>query len=115
MTLIDLTQMSTDDLINLILAQAQQVAKLQAEIDELSMKVDKGKKLPTISVNLSQPPSNEQKGNTIDKRKRHKHGPPQEYPSHEISLALQPERIIDIKPKWLTKNRLQNCHKPKPK
>ena len=81
----DLAQMSKDDLIEMILAQAQQVAKLQAEIEALRLRLDKGKKPPIISANLSQPPQ------------------------------LHPDRIIEIKPKWRTTNRLQNCHKPKQK
>jgi hypothetical protein len=108
---IDFTQMSKDDLINLILAQAQQVAKLQAEINELSMRLDKGTRLPIISVNADQGSSNEQKGKAIDGLKKLKQG----RASYEIPLASQPDILIDIKPKWLTKNRLQNCHKPKQK
>ena len=76
MTRIDLAQMSQDELIDLILAQAQQVAKLQAEVEALRMKLDKGKKPPTNSGNSSQPPSKDQKSNVSDQRKRHKHGPP---------------------------------------
>ena len=85
MTSTDLAQLSKDDLIEMIMAQAQQVTKLKAEIEALRLRLDKGKRLPTISANFSQPPQ------------------------------LHPDRIIEIKPKWRTTNRLQNCHKPKSK
>ena len=89
MTQTDLAQMSKDDLIDLVLAQTQQVAKLQAEIEALRLRQDKGRMLPIIS----QSPSNDM------------HRLPQ----------LQPDPIINIKPTWRTTNRLQNCHKPKSK
>jgi hypothetical protein len=60
MTLPDLAQMSKNDLINLNLAQAKLIAKLQAGIDDLSKKLDKGMKFPTIRVNLFQPPSDDE-------------------------------------------------------
>lgn len=98
MTRIDLAQMSQDELIDLILAQAQQVVKLQAEVEALRMKLDKGKKPPTNSGNSSQPPSKDQKSNVSDQRKRHKHGPPHGHVKYERSLVSQPDHIIEIKP-----------------
>ena len=75
MTRLDLAQMSQDELIHLILAQAQQVAKLieqnaklQAEIDALRLKLDKGKKPQTNSGNSSQPPSKDQKSSIFSIR-----------------------------------------------
>jgi hypothetical protein len=51
MTRNDLAQMSHDELIDLVLLQAQQNAKLQADVDALRMKLDKGKKPLTDSGN----------------------------------------------------------------
>jgi len=57
MTRNDLTQLSQDELIDLVLAQVEQNAKLQAEIEALRLKLEKGKKPPTNSGNSSQPPA----------------------------------------------------------
>jgi transposase len=105
MTRIDLAQMSQDEMIDLVLAQAQQVAnlveqnaKMQAEIEALRMKLDKSKKPPTNSGNSSQPPSKDQKGNATDKRKKHKHGPARGHTKYERPFVAQPDHIIEIKP-----------------
>jgi transposase len=100
MTRNDLARMSQDALIDLVLAQAQQVANLQAEVEALRMKLDKGKKPPTNSGNSSQPPSKDQKGNSIDKQKRHKHGPAQGHAKHERPFVSQPDHIVELKPKF---------------
>jgi transposase len=100
MTRTDLAQMSQEAMIDLILAQAQQVANLQAEVEVLRMKLEKGKKPPTNSGNSSQPPSQDQKGNTSEKRKRHKHGPPQGHVKHDRPLVSQPDQIVEVKPKF---------------
>ena len=67
MTRTELDRMSQEELIDLILAQAQQFAKmaeqnakLQAEIDAFRMKLAKSKKPPS-----SQPPSKDQKSEHI--------------------------------------------------
>jgi hypothetical protein len=111
MTKIDLTHMSKDALNNLLLAQVLQVTKLQPEVDDLKLKLDKSQNLAIISANLPQTSLNEQKGSPIDKRSGNYNVPL----INETPLAAQPDHIINIKPKWQTKNRLQNCHKPKPK
>lgn len=103
-TITDHTQMSRDELIKLVLAQALQIAKLQAEIDAARLKLEKGRKPEIISALIHQPPSQVPKGNALDQLKKPEHGLPQ----------LPSDAVIDIKPKWRTTNRLQNCHKPKP-
>jgi len=99
MTRVDLAQMSHDELIDLVLAKAQQVSAMQAEIDALRMKLDKGKKPPTNSGNSSQPPSKDQKANAGNKRKRHKHGPPAGHVKYERPFVSDPDHIIENKPK----------------
>lgn len=87
MTRADLAQMSQDELIDLILAQFQQVAKLQAEVEALWMKLEKSHKHLTNYGNSSQPPSKGQKGNTAEKWKKHKHGPPKGHVKYERAFV----------------------------
>ena len=105
MTGSDLSQLSRDELIDLVLAQVEQNAKLQAEIEALRLKLEKGKKPPTNSGNSSQPPSRDQKGNLAPKRKKHKHGPPQGHEKHERKFVARPDHLVEIKPKVC-----QECH-----
>ncbi len=56
MTPDDLAQMSREELIQLILAQFEQLAQLKADYEALRLKLEKGKKPPTNSSNSSQPP-----------------------------------------------------------
>lgn len=97
MTRNDLTQLSQDELIDLVLAQVEQNAKLQAEIEALRLKLEKGKKPPTNSGNSSQPPSQDQKGNLPPKRKKHKHGPPHGHQKYERKFVAQPDHIVEVK------------------
>ena len=92
MTRQDLTRLSNDELIDLVLEK-------QAEIEALRLKLEKGKKPPTNSGNSSQPPSQDQKGNLALKRKKHKHGPPAGHAKHEREFVAQPDHIVEIKPK----------------
>jgi hypothetical protein len=50
MTRNDLAQMSHDELIDLVLAQAQENAKLQADVDALRVKLEKAKSRRRIRV-----------------------------------------------------------------
>jgi len=98
MTRNDLAHMSQAELIDLVLAQAEQNARLQAEIEVLRLTLEKGKKPPTNSGNSSQPPSRDQKGNLPPKRKRHKHGPPQGHAKYERQFVSQPDHMVELKP-----------------
>ena len=93
-----LTELDREALIELILQQAQQVAALQAEIEVLRKKLEKGKKPRTNSSNSSQPPSRDQKGNMPEKRKKRRHGPPRGHPKHERKFVVQPDHIVEVKP-----------------
>lgn len=86
-----MTQLSHDKLVNLVLEQ-------QAEIEALRMKLDKGKKPPTNSGNSSQPPAQDQKGNTSSKQKRHRHGPPKGHAKFERKFVSQPDHVVELKP-----------------
>jgi transposase len=91
MTREDVTQLSHDKLVNLVLEQ-------QAEIEAMRMKLDKGKKPPTNSGNSSQPPAQDQKGNTSSKQKRHRHGPPKGHAKFERKFVSQPDHVVELKP-----------------
>lgn len=98
MTHNDLAQLSREELIGLVLAQFEQVTKLQAEVDALRLKLEKNQKPPTDSSNSSQPPSQDQKGNLPAKRKRRRHGPPLGHAKHEREFAANPDHIVEVKP-----------------
>jgi len=57
----ELDGLTKTELVHLILAQAEQLVKLQAEYDALKLKFEKNQKPPTSSRNSSQPPSKDQK------------------------------------------------------
>jgi transposase len=98
MTRDDLARMSRDELIDLALADYAKLQALQAEVEALKMKLEKGKKPPTNSSNSSQPPSRDQKSDLTKKRKRHKHGPPVGHVKHERKLVAEPDHVVEIKP-----------------
>jgi transposase len=105
MTRNDLAQMSREELIDLVLAHfqqgvklAEQNAQLQVEIEALRLKLEKGRKPPTNSGNSSQPPSRDQKGNLLPKRKKNKHGPPTGHVKYEREFVAEPDHVVEIKP-----------------
>lgn len=91
MTRDDLARMNREELIDLAL-------ELNAEIEALKMKVEKGKKPPTNSGNSSQPPSRDQKINLPEKRKKHRHGPPVGHVKYERKFVAEPDHLVEIKP-----------------
>ncbi|MBE3038194.1 MAG: IS66 family transposase [Chloroflexi bacterium] len=98
MTQDELAQKSRDELIDLVLAQFEQITKLRADYEALKLKLEKGKKPPTNSSNSSQPPSRDQKSNPPASRKKHRHGPPQGHPKHERKLVAEPDHVVEVKP-----------------
>ena len=98
MTRQELAQMSRDELMDLILLQAQQIAVLQSEIEALQKKWEQGKKPPTNSGNSSQPPSRDWKSNLPTERKRHRRGPPPGHAKQERKLVVNPDHIVEVKP-----------------
>jgi transposase len=97
-----LAELDREALIELILQQAQQIATLQAEMEVLRKKLEKGKKPPTNSGNSSQPRSRDQKGNLPTKRKKRRHGPPLGHRKYERKFVVQPDHVVEVKP--------QVCH-----
>ena len=98
-----LAELEREALIELIMQQAQQIGTLQAEIEVLRKKLEKGKKPPRNSGNSSQPPSRDQKGNMPQKRKKRRHGPPLGHPKCERKFVAQPDHVVEVKP--------QVCHR----
>jgi transposase len=98
MTQNDVAQMSRDELIQLVWQQYEQNLKLQAEVEALKLKLEKGRKPPTNSSNSSQPPSQDQKANLPAKRKKHRHGPPIGHVKYERKFVAQPDQIVEVKP-----------------
>jgi transposase len=104
MTQDDLSQLSRDELIQMILTQYQQnvalqetVAQLKADNEALRLKLEKGKKPPTNSSNSSQPPSRDQKRSLPVDRHKRKHGPPLGHAKHERKLVANPDQIVEVK------------------
>src|SRR5512137_77590 len=98
MTRDDLAQMSRDELIEQVLADHARLQELQAEIEALKLKLEKGKKPPTNSSNSSQPPSRDQKVNRPKERKRHRHGPPVGHVKYMRKFVANPDHIVEVKP-----------------
>jgi transposase len=107
----DLEQLSKEDLIKIIMMQAQQLAeyqveiaamreefkKLKADYEALKMKFEKHQKPPTSSKNSSQPPSKDQKVNKDKGKHRHKHGSPFGHEKHEREFVAQADHILNIR------------------
>jgi transposase len=99
MTRNEMAELSRDELIDLILMQAEQKAVLQSEVEALRKKLEQGKKPPTNSGNSSQPPSRDWKGDMPVERKKRRRGPPQGHPKHERKLVVNPDHIVEVKPR----------------
>lgn len=97
MTESELAQLQHEELIKLILSQAQQIEALKAENEALRRKLEKNQKPPTNSSNSSQPPSQDWKGNLPAKRRRRKHGPPLGHEKHEREFIANPDHIVEVK------------------
>ena len=101
----DFETLTKDELIELILAQYEQLTKLQADYEALKLKFEKNQKPPTSSRNSSQPPSRDQKGNLPTSRRRHRHGPPIGHEKHERKFVAQADHTIELRAKSCCK-----CH-----
>jgi transposase len=99
MTRDDLAQMSRDELIDKVLADYAKLQELQAEVEVLKMKLEKGKKKPpTNSSNSSQPPSKDQKADRSKDKHKRRHGPPVGHVKYERKFVMEPDHIVEVKP-----------------
>jgi len=107
----ELENLEKEDLIKIIMMQAQQLAeyqveiaamreefkKLKADYEALKMKFEKHQKPPTSSKNSSQPHSKDQKVNKDKGKHRHKHGSPFGHEKHEREFVAQADHILNIR------------------
>jgi transposase len=102
----ELEELTKDELIRLILAQAEQLAKLQADYEALKLKFEQNqKKPPTTSKNSSQPPSKDQKGNQPKGRRKRRHGPPLGHEKHDRKFVAQADEVVNVVPQ-----KCGHCH-----
>ena len=90
-------ELSREELVKIVLAQAAQIAVLQKEIEVLRLKLEKQQKPPTTSKNSSQPPSRDQKAGKLVNRPKRKHGPAKGHEKHERKFIAQPDHIVELK------------------
>jgi len=83
-----LRDLSRDDLIELVLQQAEQIGQLKAEIEAL-------KKPPTTSRNSSQPPSRDWKQNRAGGKRSKKRGAKSGHAKAERALVDNPTTVIE--------------------
>ena len=93
----ELDELTKEELIDLILKQAEQLAELQADFEALKLKFEQNqRKPPTTSKNSSQPPSRDQKGNQPKGRRKRRHGPPLGHEKHERKFVAQADEVVHI-------------------
>ena len=100
----DLTQLSKEELVQMVLALYHQnealqaaIAELKADNEALRLKLEKGKKPPTNSSNSSQPPSRDHKRSLPSDRRKRKHGPPVGHARHERQFVANPDHVVEVK------------------
>lgn len=100
----ELDALSREELIVMVLAQAEQLAavqatlaQLQADYAALRLKFEKDQRPPTTSRNSSQPPSRDQKANQAEARAKRKHGPPAGHVKHEREFVAEPDHVVVLK------------------
>jgi transposase len=100
-------QLSKEQLIDILLAQQEEMAKhlaafekVKADYEALLYKFEHNKrKPPPTSKNSSQPPSRDQKSNRSKQRgRRRKHGPPEGHEKHERKLVADPDQVVELHP-----------------
>src|SRR5512147_2693560 len=100
MTQPELNDLSREELIQIILKQAQLIDAMQKEMQVLRLKIEKlQKKPPTNSKNSSQPPSHDQKPGRLVNRPKRKHGPAQGHAKHERKFVERPDQVVELKAK----------------
>lgn len=100
----NLTELSREELIEVVLALVEQVsqlrttlAQLQADNEALRVKLEKLQKPPTNSSNSSQPPSRDQKKNKAAGQTKRKHGPPVGHAKYEREVVAEPDQVVSLR------------------
>jgi len=104
MTRAELDALSREELIAVVLAQAEQIAALQATLARLQsdsaalrLKLEKDQPPPTTSRNSSKPPSRDQKSDIPESHAKRKHGPPAGHAKHERKFVAEPDHVVEVK------------------
>jgi transposase len=95
----ELESLTKSELIRVILAQAEQLTKLQADYEALKLKFEKNQKPPTSSKNSSQPPSKDQKTSLPKDRRKRRHGQPPGHEKHERKFVSQADQVVNLQAK----------------
>jgi transposase len=100
----ELDALSREALIGMVLAQAEQLAALQATLTQLQadyaalrLKFEKDQPPPTTSRNSSQPPSRDQKANKPEAGAKRKYGPAAGHVKHERQFVADPDHVVELK------------------
>jgi len=93
----ELDHLNREDLIALILKQAEMLVALQKEVEALRLKVEKLQKPPPTSKNSSQPPSRDQKPGKLVNRPKRKHGPAHGHEKHARQFVAHPDHTVALK------------------
>jgi len=100
----ELDALSREELIVMVLAQAEQLGALQATLTQLQadyaalrLKFEQVQPPPTTSRNSSQPPSRDQKSNPPESRAKRKHGSPVGHVKHVRQFVADPDHIVELK------------------
>jgi len=93
----ELSSLSKDELVDLILAMYAETEALRADNEALRIKLEKLQKPPTNSGNSSQPPSRDYKANLSKKNQKKRHGPPKGRQKYERSWTANPDHVLKVK------------------
>ena len=100
----ELDALSREELIVLVLAQAEQLAtlqvtfaQLQANYAVLRLKFEKDQPPPTTSHNSSHPPSRDQKVNQPEARATRKRGSPIGHAKPARKFVADPDHVVELK------------------
>jgi transposase len=93
----ELDHLSREELIAMILKQAEMLVALQKEVEVLRLKVEKLQKPTPTSKNSSQPPSRDQKPGKLVNRPKRKHGPAQGHEKHDRQFVAHPTHTVALK------------------
>lgn len=95
----DLEGLSKEELIQLILEQAKQLAQMKADYEALKMKFKHNQKPRPNSKNSSQPPSRDPKRDQPKDKRKQRHGPPAGHERQERQFVSQPDQVVELRAK----------------
>lgn len=100
----ELEKLTKEELIELVLEQAQRlteleqlVAKVSVELEKLRQEQNGPRQPPPTSKNSSQPPSRDQKANKASDSPKRKHGRGSGHVKAERSWVAEPDEVVELK------------------